>query len=101
MFIFERIQVPIKHLRKAALTRFWQTDPNARIVQESRRTVNGVELLVLTTAAVVEEIDFIYYGYYATGKWGTLQVLTYTSENLFDEYKNDFTEFLNGLVITD
>jgi hypothetical protein len=46
-------------------------------------------------------IDVVYYGYYVSGKWGSLQALTFTGESLFDEYRDDFTEFLNGLVITD
>jgi hypothetical protein len=49
----------------------------------------------------IEGIQFVYYGYYYAGKAGTIQLLTYTSQNLFAEYKSEMTELLNGLTIND
>jgi hypothetical protein len=44
-------------------------------------------------------IPFHYYGYYYTGKLGSVQVITYTGESLFEEYKPEFDELLNGLEL--
>jgi hypothetical protein len=49
----------------------------------------------------IEGVQFVYYSYYYAGKAGTVQLLTYTSQNLFSEFEPEMTEFLNGLVIND
>ena len=38
------------------------------------------------------------YGYYYSNENGTIQILTYTGEKLFDKYKEDIELFLNGFV---
>jgi len=48
----------------------------------------------------IQSIPFKYYGYYWSGKSGTVQFLTYTAQNLFDEALPDFSELLNGFVVT-
>jgi len=44
-------------------------------------------------------IKFIYLGYYYSSPKGTIQLLTYTSSNLLDEYKKDLKEFLNSFIV--
>ena len=39
----------------------------------------------------MKSIPFQYYGYYYSDKNGAIQVLTYTGQNLFDEYKEPIT----------
>ena len=36
---------------------------------------------------------------YSGDERGTVQVLTYTGRNLFDEYRSVMEEFLNGLIL--
>ena len=61
--------------------------------------MNGRELTSLKFNATVKGIQLTYYGYYYGGKEGTIQVLCYTGQSLFDKYERDFTEFLDGLVV--
>ena len=44
-------------------------------------------------------IPFVFLGYYYSGKEGSIQVITFTADNLFDEYRKEFEEFLNGFEI--
>jgi len=44
-------------------------------------------------------IRFSYYGYYFSNSNGTIQFVTYTSQNLLDNYVNDCEELLNGFVV--
>ena len=74
-------------------------DPNAKFVNEETHIVNGKEVLCMTTEANVQGIAFTYYGYYYAGKTGTVQVITFTGQNLFTDYKSDMEAFLNGLEI--
>lgn len=56
-------------------------------------------LLCMKIEGTVKGIPFRYYGYYYGGKQGTIQILTFTGQTLFEKYEHDFTDFLNGLEI--
>ena len=43
-------------------------------------------------------VVFVYYGYYFSNKNGTVQLLTYTSDNLFPFYVEEMEILLNGFV---
>lgn len=100
MVFAERLELSFPALKNLALSNAKEAAPDAEITFEEMRKVNGKDVLVLRMKGTISEIAFVYYGYYYTGKEGTLQVLTYTTPNLFDELKSDFEEFLNGLMIT-
>jgi len=86
-------------LKKVVLDSAVQAAPDAKILSEEKRIVNGHELLCLKIEGSVSQIPFTYYGYYYSGNGGTLQLITFTSQNLFAEYQKDFTDLLNGLEI--
>ena len=46
----------------------------------------------------IQGLKIIYYGYYYSNADGAFQFLTYTSQNVFNEYENDMLNFLNGLT---
>jgi hypothetical protein len=99
MVISERIQLTMDGLKNAALNNAIGVAPDTKIVFEEKRVVNGKEVLCMKMAGTLKGIAFFYYGYYYGGTEGTLQVVTYTSANLFDEYKGDLEEFLDGTQI--
>ena len=49
--------------------------------------------------ATLEKTPFVSHGYYYTGKHGTIQVITLTSKDLFDQYFKDMTDFLDGFRV--
>ena len=100
MVIVERIPTSEASLRKIALENAKSSAPDAKIVLDEERTVNSVKMRVMQIEGTIQSIPFKYYGYYWTGKAGTLQLITFTSQNLFDEVVGDFTELLDGAVIT-
>jgi hypothetical protein len=55
--------------------------------------------MCLKLTGTIQTIPFVYYGYYYGGTEGTLQAICYTSANVFDEFKPDFDDFLNGTQI--
>jgi len=99
LVIAERIQVPLDKLKDVALAHTRNAAPDARLVSAAERVVNGARILNVQIDATVSGVPFTYYSYYYSGKQGTIQVVTYTSQNLFEEYNPDFIEFLAGLVI--
>jgi len=98
--IIERIGMPFATLRKVALDNALSTAPDARITLEEERTINGTKLVALQIDGTFSGIPFRYYGYYWSGTAGTFQVVTFTSQNLFEEVAGDFTDLLNGVVVT-
>ena len=96
MIIAERIEIPIDQLREIALENAREAAPDTKIVEEQRRHVNGADVVMLRLEGKTNGVPFTYLGYYYGGTAGTVQVITYTGQNLFQEYRRDFEDFLNG-----
>ncbi|MHC1725003.1 MAG: hypothetical protein AB9866_03085 [Syntrophobacteraceae bacterium] len=99
MLIAERIAIPVSKLRELALKNAQTAAPDIKVVKEENRTVNGTNILCMQMDGTIEGINFTYFGYYYAGKSGTIQLLTYTSQNLFQESQPEMSEFLNGLEV--
>jgi hypothetical protein len=99
MIISERIVIPIETLKNIALMNAKNVAPDSKITFTEKRIVNGTEILCLQIEGTVQGMPFVYLGYYYGGDKGSIQVVTYTIQNLFKKYKNDMTDLLNGLVI--
>jgi hypothetical protein len=99
MVITERLQIPIDQLRAIAVKNARLVAPDVRIVEEGRRQVNGTEVIMLRMDGTSSGVQFTYFGYYYGGVPGTVQVVAYTGQNLFDEYRKDFEDFCDGLSI--
>ena len=97
--IAERLSMSINTLKNLAFENAKEAAPDIRIIFEESKDVNGVNILHMQMDGTIQEIPFTYYSYYWGGEAGTLQVLAYTGQNLFKEYKADFADILNGLVI--
>ena len=99
LVIRERLQMSLDALKDIALNNAIQAAPDAKIVFEESRVVNGAPVLCLIIEGTTSGIAFTYYGYYYSGKSGIVQIVTYTGQNLFEEYKPDFENFLNGFEV--
>ena len=97
MVITERMELSLEALKNVAVMNARKAAPDVEITFEEKRQVNGKDILALQMKGTIEGIPFSYYGYYYTGKEGTIQAIAYTTQNLLNEYKADFEEFLNGL----
>jgi hypothetical protein len=47
----------------------------------------------------IDGIKFTYLGYYYSSEGGTIQFISYTTQSLLEEYKNDMFGLLNGFTI--
>ena len=68
------------------------------VVKEEFRNVNGMKVLLLHMNGTIQGIKFSYYGYYYSNSNGTVQFITYTSQNLLDGFKSKIEDLLNGIV---
>src|SRR6478736_8239111 len=86
-------------LKKVAVANAKKAMPDVKIASEEKRVVKGKELLYLKLTRTIQGTPLIYYGYYYGGPERSLQVLIFTSSNIFDEFKQDLDDFLNGTQI--
>jgi hypothetical protein len=76
MIIAERIEIPLGEIRQIALQNAREAAPDAKIIEEGRRRVNGADVLLLRMEGKASGIAFTYLGYYYGGPAGTVQVVT-------------------------
>lgn len=98
MIITEKIEIPLESLRKVALENGKAAAPDIQVVKEEFRMVNGLKMLFMQMNGTIEGMKFSYYGYYYSSASGTVQFITYTSQNLINDYHPVCDELLNGLV---
>lgn len=99
MIITEKVEIPLETLKTIALENGKGIAPDLYIVKEEYRTVNGSEILLLQMDGTMQGVKFSYYGYYYSNSNGTLQFITYTSQNLLDQFKKTCEDLLNGFVV--
>ncbi len=98
MIIAEKVEIPLETLKSLALENGKASAPDLKIVKEEYRIVNGLKVLLLQLNGNMQGIKFSYYGYYYSSTNGTVQFVTYTSQNLLDSYKPESEKLLNGFV---
>lgn len=98
MVITEKIEIPLHTLKTIALENGRDVSPDLKLVKEEYRNVNGIRVLHLHMNGTMQGIKVSYYGYYFSNSSGTVQFLTYTSQNLMDSLKLESEKLLNGLV---
>jgi hypothetical protein len=98
MMISEKIEIPIESLKEIALENAKKVASDVYIVKQEYRTVNGKKMLLMQMNGTLRGVKFAYYGYYYSNPGGTVQLVSYTSQNLLKDRLADAEEFLNGIV---
>ncbi|HMQ47488.1 MAG TPA: hypothetical protein PKA00_03495 [Saprospiraceae bacterium] len=98
MLITEKIQIPLETLQEIALENARGVSPDIKITKKEYRIVNGIKVLMMQMAGTIQGMRFTYFGYYYSSSKGSIQLLTYTGEGLFDDYQGDMEDFLNGFT---
>jgi len=98
MVIAERLEIPIHSFKNIVLQNARGAAPDAEVKVDEERQVNGTPVTCMEITGTTQGIPFHYFGYYYSGKGGSIQVITYTGESLFEQYRTDFQELLNGFV---
>lgn len=101
MVLAEGLPMPMATLKMVAVKNAQDAAPDAKLISDEIRIIGGKEVKALIIEGTVSGIPFRYYGYYYSGRQGTIQFITFTGQNLFERYKVDFTNLLNGLEIKD
>lgn len=92
------MEIPIVTLKQVAFENAREVAPDIKIVNEEYRFVNGIMVYMMQMNGSIQGMRVTYCGYYYSNSNGTIQLITYTAANLFDDYKDQVEELLNGLV---
>jgi len=98
MIISEKVEIPLPTLRSIAFETAQTMAPDLKIINEEYRAVNGIKVLLLQMNGTMQGIKFSYYGYYFSNTNGTVQFITYTSQNLINDYRTECDNLLNGII---
>ncbi|MFC1877522.1 hypothetical protein ACFL2E_09675 [Thermodesulfobacteriota bacterium] len=99
VIIPERLQIPLETLRIAAIANAKKAAPDTRVSFEEKRIVNDRKILCLKMDPTIQGIPVSYINYYYSGKDGAVQLMTYTGQNLVEEYRSDMMDLLNGFEV--
>jgi hypothetical protein len=97
--IAERIEIPRSTMKKSILARIKSKDRNARVTLDESRRVNYTELSCRELETTLEGVHWKALIYFWSGRQGSLQMYGYTGRDIFDEFRADLTDLLNGLVV--
>lgn len=99
MSISEGVPMPIESLASIAFENAKAAAPDAKVIKQEYRTVNGTKVLYMEMQGTLQGIRFTYLGYYYSDDSGSTQFLAYTGTNLIDKYKSEINDFLNGFSV--
>jgi len=99
MVIAQRFAVSPLVLKETVLKNARSADPEAKIIKEEKRTVNGSDVTFLMISVKFQGTPFTYMYDLYTGDAGTIQILTFADQNLINEYRADMEALLNGFEV--
>lgn len=99
VIIAERPEIASDQLAKIALSNARQLAPDVRVVEEKRHRISGREVVSLRMDGTTDGVKLAFLGYYYGGPEGSIQVVTWTSQNLINELRPELEGFLNGLQL--
>ncbi len=71
-----------------------------RIEEEEKRTVNGLEVLMLKWTVKSERGTLTYLGYFYSEEAGAIQLITWASQKAFPRKRPELEALLNGFEVT-
>jgi hypothetical protein len=98
MMVTEKTPVSLDNMPQIALENAQDAAPDAKLTLLEYRNVNGKKVLCLQIKGTTQGIKFEHFGYYYSNENGTVQLVCYSSEQQFENLKNEFEDFLNGLT---
>jgi hypothetical protein len=98
MIVTEKTQIDLLIMRQIALLNAQKASIDVKETSAEYRIVNNIKVLCLKFQGTIKGIKFVYFGYYYSNSNGTVQLLSYSSEQYFDSIQKELENFLNGIV---
>jgi hypothetical protein len=97
--ICETLALALDTLPDIGLANMKREAPDADVKFTGKLVVNGNNLIQTNVDATVRGTPLTYQNYYYSGKVGTIQIMTWTKQDIKSKYGKDVTEFLNGFRV--
>ncbi len=99
MIITEKMSIPLETLVDVALENARGVAPDIAVVHKEYRMVNGNKVIQMQMNGTLQGIKVVYFGYYFSNEKGSTQVLAYTSQGLFEGFRKETVDYLNGFIV--
>jgi len=99
MMITEKTPIEIEALTDIAYQNAKAALSQLKRNQIEYRNLNGFDVIFMQMEGIISGINVVYYGYYFSNDTGSVQLITYTSNLLYEEYKEEMEKLINGLVL--
>ena len=101
MVIYEGIEIPMESFTEVVLANAKEVDPNAYVIDIEEVNVNGRIGKLVKYRASTKGLNFIFYNFLTSGKFGSIQFIAFTLESSFDKEVVNFDALISGLLIKD
>jgi hypothetical protein len=99
MVIYEGIEIPMESFPDIVLANAKDVDPNAYIIDIEEVIVNGLSGKIVKYHAASKGLNFIFYNFLSSGKFGSIQFIAFTLESTFDREVESFDALISGLKV--
>jgi hypothetical protein len=99
IFIAEKPNVGIDNLVSVAKSNLQEVSESFELIEEMMVSKDGTTFVDLIAKVRLDGTDFTYYNRYYAGDEGSIQAMTFTYSNLFDENRTNLKNLLDGIEI--
>ncbi|MCZ8156746.1 MAG: DUF3157 family protein [Leptospira sp.] len=101
MVIYEGLEIPMDSFPDIVLANAKDVDPNAYIIDIEEVAVNGYAGKIVKYRASSKGLNFVFYNFLTSGKFGSIQFIAFTLESTFESEVEGFDALISGLHIKD
>lgn len=98
--ITEEVEVGMENLLKIAIhTMEENTGAKVNLIKSELRKINGTDVIHGVLQMQASGLNFVFDSYYFSDERGSIQLTTWTGENVHEKYKSEIEELLNGFIL--
>lgn len=95
----ETSELTFEYMEEAILANMTSVDSDAEITEKGFRTINDTELMWAYAEAQTDGINLTFYYHIYTGSAGTIQIVAWTTSNIFERKIRIIDELVAGLTV--
>jgi hypothetical protein len=99
IIIPEKISIPVENLKNIVISNARNASKNVKVLVEEERTVNNTKVIMLNIQADIQGMTFVYLYYIYSNEKASIQLIGFTTDELYEEYKKDMEDLLNGFEV--
>lgn len=96
--ISEKMKVPNKLMREIIEANARKSVEFFEPIEENEVVINGIATNRLKVRIQMKGVELLFLYYYFSNDLGTMQLFSYSSSELFNQYENEINEFMSGIM---